>query len=223
MTPIEDFLFKMELTNFNSEKKYSSRYLVEQINLFRKEEGNKVEVRHSDLLVKIEKRFSGKIIERKISLSQFEQKMPTGGVKIVKMYELPFEYCLRILMDESETVQDRCVEVMKEQQAQIEQLKTFAVPQTYKEALRALIAKEEETEQLQIELDKSKEWFTIKKVAHHNKLDWKSLEWSKLKSAGKSINIPEKKIFDSNFPEGVNAYHYEAWKIVYPKFNYNFS
>jgi hypothetical protein len=108
----------MDLVNFNSERKYSSLYLVEQINLFRKAEGNNIKVRHSDILVKIEKRFESKINERKISPVEYNDKKGENR----KMYELPFEYCLRILMDQSETVQDKCIEVMKSQQSKINEL-----------------------------------------------------------------------------------------------------
>jgi hypothetical protein len=61
----------MELTKFDSEVKYSSRFLVEQINVFRKEEGNQSEARHSDFLIKIEKEFEEEIAERKISLGSY--------------------------------------------------------------------------------------------------------------------------------------------------------
>lgn len=100
-------------------------FLVEQINLFRQKEGNAIEVRHSDILKKIEKRFDAKIRERKISQSFYL----AGNGKQERCYELPFEYCLRILMDESETVQDKCVEIMKAQQKEIDRLQV-QVPQS---------------------------------------------------------------------------------------------
>ena len=62
----------MNLSNINSEKKFSSLYLVEQINLFRKEEGGRVNLRHSDFLSKIENEFSEEITERKISPSDYK-------------------------------------------------------------------------------------------------------------------------------------------------------
>jgi hypothetical protein len=56
---------------------------------------------------------------------------------------------MKILMQESYIVQDAIMEVLKKQQAEIERLKT---PQTYIEALKSLIAKEELIEQQQIQL-----------------------------------------------------------------------
>lgn len=78
----------------------------------------------------------------------------------------------------------------------------------------------EEKDNLQIELDKSHEWLTIKKVAHANNLNWKSLEWKKLKDVSIATGYLPKKIFDANFPDGVNAYHVSVWKIVYPNLKY---
>jgi hypothetical protein len=63
-----------DLSNFNSEKLYSSIFLVEQINLFRKSEGNTKELLHFTLLAKIEKRFNSKIEDKKILVSSYLAK-----------------------------------------------------------------------------------------------------------------------------------------------------
>ena len=101
------------------------------------------------------------------------------------------------------------------------------VPTTFKEALLLAVEQQEKIEQLEletktleIELDKSHEWISIKKVAHANSVHWKSLEWKKLKDVSKITGYLPKKIFDANFPAGVNAYHVSAWKIVYPNLKY---
>jgi hypothetical protein len=221
MTPNEDFfMHSMELVNINSEVKYSSLYLVEQINLFRSEEGNTTKVRHSDLLSKIEKRFESKIAQRKISLSEYKDSTN----RALKKYELPFEYCLRILMDESEIVQDRCVEVMKTQQREIEKLST---PKTYKEALLALIHKEEEKEQLLLQvdnlstaLDSLVEWFSIIKVSTKNKIKESTFDWRQLKTKSKEMGYAIKKAASPRF-EFQNLYHVNVFKACYPQFNYN--
>ena len=103
----------------------------------------------------------------------------------------------------------------------------FQVPTTFKEALLLAVEQQEKIEQLEletktleIELDKSHEWISIKKVAHANSVHWKSLEWKKLKDVSKITGYLPKKIFDANFPTGVNAYHISAWKIVYPNLKY---
>jgi phage regulator Rha-like protein len=69
---------------------------------------------------------------------------------------------------------------------------------------------------LRIELDKSKDFATIKKVAEHNGISWKTIEWRELKEENIKITGCQNKIFDANFPAGVNTYHRDAWVLVYP-------
>lgn len=80
----------------------------------------------------------------------------------------------------------------------------------------ALTSAKEEVEDLQIELDASKEWLSIKKVAQYNDMHWKEILWRPLKKHGISVGLVPHKIFDANFPMGVNVYHRESWAAVYP-------
>lgn len=70
-------------------------------------------------------------------------------------------------------------------------------------------------EQLRIELDKSKEWYTIKRVAQLNGVSWKDFSWRKLKQTSAELGYDVKKIFDANYGN-VNVYHVKVWKCVYP-------
>lgn len=70
-------------------------------------------------------------------------------------------------------------------------------------------------EQLRIELDKSKEWYTIKRVAQLNGVSWKDFSWRKLKQTSAELGYNVKKIFDANYGN-VNVYHVKVWKCVYP-------
>lgn len=74
----------------------------------------------------------------------------------------------------------------------------------------------QEKERLQAELDYSKEWYSIKRVAKLNDISWKSISWRKLKQASADIGIGVKKIFDANYGE-VNTYHVKAWEAAYPE------
>ena len=103
-----------------------------------------------------------------------------------------------------------------------------SMPTTYIAALEALIASEKakelamlQVDELQVELDESKAYCTIKRFAFYNKIDWKDLSWKKLKAAHIRITGEDvHKIFDANFPDGVNAYHKEAYAEVYPTLEY---
>lgn len=71
------------------------------------------------------------------------------------------------------------------------------------------------TEQLRVELDQSKEWYTIKRVAELNDVSWKNFSWRKLKEVSADLGYEVKKIFDANYGH-VNVYHVKVWKRVYP-------
>jgi hypothetical protein len=214
------------LASSNAEQKFTSLYLVEQINLFRDLEGNRAVLPHSDFLKKLRVEFEDEIADGNISYRLIIKQLAHNSTQ-VKCYELDFEQSLQLLMSESKTVRKQVVKVLKVQQDEINKLKAANAPKTFSEALRMLadsedakLLAEHNSEELKIELDKSKEWFSIKKIAHRNNLNWKKLDWRLLKKASDVCGYLPKKIFDANFPNGVNAYHYQSWKIVYPDLRY---
>ena len=98
------------------------------------------------------------------------------------------------------------------------------IPKDYPSALRAYADEverrqiaEQEKEKLQQELDYSKNWLSIKRVAAMNGVDWKIFNWRKLKEVGLEMGYEVKKIFDANYGE-VNTYHKEVWEQVYPEY-----
>ena len=92
-------------------------------------------------------------------------------------------------------------------------------PKTYIQALEALIETEREKERLKIELDESKKYFSVKRVAKINGISWKSLNWKKLKNTSQAMELEVKKVFDANYGN-VNVYHIDVWKHEYPHLNY---
>lgn len=68
---------------------------------------------------------------------------------------------------------------------------------------------------LETELDRSKEWYSIKRVAAINGMDWHTFKWKKLKDESIRAGLGVKKIFDANYGE-VNTYHMSVWEKVYP-------
>lgn len=86
-----------------------------------------------------------------------------------------------------------------------------------KEERIARMTAEEEKEKLQQELDYSKDWYSIKRVAAMNGVDWKTFNWRKLKEKSIELGYGVKKIFDANYGE-VNTYHRDVWEAAYPEY-----
>ena len=80
---------------------------------------------------------------------------------------------------------------------------------------RAIV--EKECEELRQELDYSKDWYSIKRVAAMNGVNWKSFDWRRLKEKSVQLGYGVKKIFDANYGE-VNTYHKDVWESVYPDY-----
>ena len=118
---------------------------------------------------------------------------------------------------------------------------SIKTPQTYKEALLALIEKEEALERaiatkaeigsrreatamatasvavkkandLEIQLDKSKEYCTIKRMAMIT--HGQSFSFKLLRDASNEMNMPAIDIYDANYGT-VKAYHKDVWLEVY--------
>jgi len=70
-------------------------------------------------------------------------------------------------------------------------------------------------ENLEVELDESKLWWSIKRVAAATGENWREYNWKALKSASFSLGLPHRKIFDANFG-AVNVYHIDVFERVYP-------
>ena len=81
--------------------------------------------------------------------------------------------------------------------------------------LTALRDEQDKRKALETELDRSKEWYSIKRVAHLNGVSYKVFDWRKLKHESQRQGYGVKKIFDANYGE-VNTYHVNVWEKVYP-------
>lgn len=82
---------------------------------------------------------------------------------------------------------------------------------------KELIESQKHEAELQAQLDTSKEWYSIKRVASLNGVSWKKFDWRKLKRIGEQMGYEVKKIFDANYGE-VNTYHKAVWEVAYPQY-----
>lgn len=81
--------------------------------------------------------------------------------------------------------------------------------------LTALKDEQDKRRSLEAELDRSKEWYSIKRVAHMNGVSHKAFDWRKLKIESQRQGYGVKKIFDANYGT-INVYHMNVWEKVYP-------
>ena len=100
-------------------------------------------------------------------------------------------------------------------------LKEIKTPQTYAEALRRLAdeggAKEQiqyQLEQKTEQLDESKEWYSIKRWAKEHNMNWRCINWRRMKALSYGLGYEIKKIFDANYGQ-VNIYHINVFKTYF--------
>lgn len=94
----------------------------------------------------------------------------------------------------------------------------YNVPQSFSEALQlaANQAKQIEEQQKLIEqkteqLDESKEWFSIKRWAKEHGMNWRSINWRKMKALSYELGYEVKKVFDANYGQ-VNIYNVKVFE-----------
>lgn len=69
-------------------------------------------------------------------------------------------------------------------------------------------------EQKAVQLDESKEWYSIKRFAKEHKMNWRDIKWRALKALSSEHGYKVKKIFDGNYGE-VNIYHKDVFSLYF--------
>jgi hypothetical protein len=105
----------------------------------------------------------------------------------------------------------------------------LALPQNYKEALKALVAEVEARERLEAEktllesenhqlseaLDELFDYSSIIRIAKFNKVHESSFSWRPLKAMSIEMGLEIKKVPDARY-ETKNIYSHDVWRVVYP-------
>lgn len=129
----------------------SSLELVEQINIFRREDENKNDLVHSDLLKVIRNEFDEEIAEGKISLSEYKDK----SGKLNTMFDLTLNQAKQVLVRESKIVRKAVVAYIEKMEKKLADVQP-KLPSNYLEALKLLVVKEEENIKLIAETTEQK-------------------------------------------------------------------
>lgn len=128
----------------NVNDKITSLELVDQINLFRKQEGGRSILQHSDLLKVIRDEFEEEIGMGKISDTLY--KHPQNG-QDYPMFELTLSQAKQVLVRESKFVRKAVIAYIDKLENALKE--SIKIPQTFAEALRLAAEQAEQIEQQQ--------------------------------------------------------------------------
>lgn len=106
----------------NGKETISSLDLVKQINIFRKEEGNRKELLHKSLLAIIREEFEEEIQEKKILPLLYKAKIGNGAEKEYPYYELTLDQAKQILMRELKFVRKAMIKYINALKTRVAEL-----------------------------------------------------------------------------------------------------
>ena len=114
-----DYILQIQKKNNQLEKlNYKDGYitsleLLEQINFFRLQDGNKTELQHKTLLEIIRDEFNEEIREQKILLSFYTKETGNGTIRSYPMYILTYDQGKQVLMRESKFVRKSVIKYIQ--------------------------------------------------------------------------------------------------------------
>lgn len=166
------------MNSLTSKETLTSLELVEQINIFRKEEGRKAELQHNDLLKIIRDEFEDEIHEGKISQMFYDLKIGNGATRKSPMYILTLNQAKQVLVRESKYVRKHMIAYIEKLENTLKEISQkdklllglFSKdPMIVAESHKQLVALEVKPLQEKIEQDKPKvEYHDV--VLHSSKL-----------------------------------------------------
>lgn len=180
---------------------------------------------HSDVLKSIDA-LVNKISENQckgyFADSSIEVPQPNGGIRYSRIVVMNRDgFTLLVMGFTGKRAMNFKIEYIEAFNAMEKKLKALSAPQTYAEALRRLADEVEEKERTKAlleqkteQLDESKEWYSIKRWAKEHNMNWRSINWRKMKALSYGLGYEIKKIFDANYGR-VNIYHINVFKTYF--------
>lgn len=221
------------LNNSNEQVTMSSLEMVEYINSVRS--ADEAEVRHSNFLAKVPNVLKGDELK-------FQSVYIGGNGQERPCYKFPKREACLMAMSYSYELQAKVYDRMTELEGNLQKPKTplelareqvalyEALEEKEKELQIAIATKAQigarreatamntasqaikKANALEIQLDQSKEWATVKRV---NKLYPNTkIDWRPLKTAGKFLSIEPIDVFDQTYGT-VKSYHKDVWYMAY--------
>ena len=204
----------MKQLALSNELRMSSVDLCDLINKFREEEGNRAELLHRNLMRDIRREVE--ILENAGIEGQLNFE-PSSYInsqnKKQPCYSLNRDGALQILNKESALVRYKTIQYIDKLEKANQP--SYMIDDPIERA-RQWIKEQEEKKALQLELDKTKEYYSIKRVANKNNISWRDLSWRKLKHESELQGKKIIKVPDTNY-DTVNTYHRDVWEVVYPE------
>ena len=211
----------------NNEFNMTSLEVVDLVNNLRKEEGNEKILLHKNFMASIRNEAEALKkcgINNGLNFKLVEYIDVKGEKR--PCYQLNKQGVMQMLNKESAYVRYKTQQYIEALENKIKEQQTllnpsYAIADPIKRAERWIeeqkekLMIEQERDQLQIELDESKDYYSIKRVAFANNISWKEIDWRKLKRESHLQGKDVVKIFDANYGE-VNTYHRTIWEVIYP-------
>ena len=136
-----------ELIKVETKDTITSLELVEQINMFREQEGNGTKLKHYTLLEIIRDEFLEEINDQKILGVTYKDRKNEDR----PMYILTFNQAKQVLVRESKRVRKAVIEYIEKLENALKN--KFQVPNNFKEALLLAVKQQEKIEELQEEVE----------------------------------------------------------------------
>lgn len=222
---VEAKMTNISVTDFNGTPVVDSRLIAQELG-----------IQHKNLLATIKKYIERLEQKQPVAFQTDVVKRPQGGTYEVSYCYLD-EYQATKLMTYSRNTEqvldckDKLVDAFWKANKLITQQDKLVLPQTYKDALKALIAEIEEKEKLEAEnklleqeneqlseaVDELFSYSSIIRVAKFNNVSETNFKWRKLKLVSIKLGVEIKRVPDPRF-EYKCLYSHDVWRVAYPDF-----